>query len=86
MIKHWIAELLERALLEAQERGLVPPASPAEIPLEHPQSPEHGDYASSLPLRLARAARKDPLSLAETLVGLLPPAEEIERAWAAPPG
>ena len=50
MIKHRLAELLEQAALKAQSDGLLPPISTPEISVEHPQNPEHGDYASSLPL------------------------------------
>ena len=86
MVKYRIIELLERAAQEAQSKGLLPPESLPEVTVEHPQNPEHGDYASSLPLKLGRAARKNPLEVAQTLVGHLPPAEEVARAWAAPPG
>ena len=47
---------------------------------------ENGDFATSLPLRLARATRINPLQLAESLVQLIPACDEIERVVAAPPG
>ena len=86
MIKYTIAHLLERAATEAQEKKLLPPVVIPEVPVEHPPSPEFGDYASSLPLKLARSARRSPMSIAETLAGLIPPTEEIKKVEVAPPG
>ena len=54
--------------------------------IERSQKPEHGDYASGFPLKLARAAGAKPMSIAEDLIGLMPPAPEIESIVAAPPG
>jgi len=86
MIKQEIAALLEGAVREAQARGLLPAAQVPEAPVEHPQNPEHGDYSSSLPLKLARAARKNPLEIARTLADLLPSHPAIERVEVTPPG
>ena len=54
--------------------------------VERPQNPEHGDFAVSLPLRLARTARMNPLAIAELLVPLIPADDVISRVWAAAPG
>lgn len=81
-----IIRLLEQATAEAQGKNLLPPVALPEITLEHPQNPEHGDYASNLPLKLARAARMDPLAIAEALASLLPPTPQIDRIEVAPPG
>ncbi len=86
MLKQRIAQLLQEAAAEAQKRGLLPPVSLPDIGLEHPQNPEHGDYASSLALRLARAAGMSPLKIAENLAGLMSPNPEIESIAVAPPG
>ncbi|MBF8266887.1 MAG: Arginyl-tRNA synthetase [Dehalococcoidia bacterium] len=79
-------ELLEQALQQAQEVGLLPPGTPTDVTVEHPQSPEHGDFATSLPLRLARSLRMNPLEIARRLAPLIPPAEVVERVWTEPPG
>jgi len=57
-----------------------------EVYLERPQNPEHGDYASSFPLKLARATGANPMTIAEDLVGLIAPSLEIDSIVAAPPG
>ncbi|MDP3767877.1 MAG: arginine--tRNA ligase, partial [Dehalococcoidia bacterium] len=51
-----------------------------------PQRAEHGDYATSLPLRLARAARASPLEVGETLARRISRTDVLERVEVAPPG
>ncbi|TEU02875.1 MAG: arginine--tRNA ligase [Dehalococcoidia bacterium] len=86
MIRDELAILLEKAAIEAQRSNLLPPIAMPEIVLERPQNPEHGDYASTLPLKLARAARMDPLIIAQSLVNLIQRPKEIERIAVASPG
>jgi len=86
MIKQRIIELLAQAAGKAQESGKLPSVAVPEIIIEHPQNPEHGDYASSLPLKLARATGTSPMPIAEALVGLISPAPEIQSVTVAPPG
>jgi arginyl-tRNA synthetase len=86
MIRQRIIELLTQAANKAQESGKLPSVAIPEITIEHPQNPEHGDYASSLPLKLARATGTSPLTIAEELVGLMASAPEIESITVAPPG
>ena len=86
MLKQKIALLLEQATTEAQQRGWLPPVALPEILVEHPQNPVYGDYACSFPLKMARSARVNPLDIAEKVVKLIPPAPEIEKIEAAPPG
>jgi len=86
MIKHKIAALLQQAITQAQEKELLPSAAIPDIVVEHPQNPEHGDYASSLPLKLSRAMSTSPISIAETLAGFIPENEEIEKVTVAHPG
>jgi len=86
MLKYKIARLLEQAAKAAQVEGLLPAIALPEVIVEHPQNPEHGDYASSLPLKLAKAARMDPLAIARTLANLLSETREVERVSVAAPG
>ena len=85
-IKEEITELLEKAANEAIRRNLLPPMVMPDILLERPQNPEHGDYASPLALKLARGARMNPLTIAESLASLIQLPKEIERIAVAPPG
>ncbi|MFC1912996.1 arginine--tRNA ligase [Chloroflexota bacterium] len=86
MIKQKLAELLARAAGRAQESGELPPVTLADIALERPQKPEHGDYASSFPLKLARATGLNPLTIANEVVGFVEDTAEIDSVAVAPPG
>ena len=86
MIKDELAKLLEKAAIEAQQSNLLPPIELPEIVMERPQNPEHGDYASTLPLKLARSARMAPLVIAQNLASLIQCPEKIEKIEVASPG
>ncbi|OGO06459.1 MAG: arginine--tRNA ligase, partial [Chloroflexi bacterium RBG_13_57_8] len=86
MLKQTIAELLAKAIAGAQKEGKLPAISLPEIIIERPQNPDHGDYASSISLKLARAAGTNPLNIAKDIAGFIQPAEEIESVTVAPPG
>jgi len=86
MLKHKLAKLLTQAVIEAQKSGKLPSVSLPEVLVEHPQNPEHGDYASSLPLKLARATGSNPLDIASDIVAFMADTPEIERIDVAPPG
>ncbi|MFC2004322.1 arginine--tRNA ligase [Chloroflexota bacterium] len=85
-LKQGLGELLTQAALEAQQSGKLPSVTLPEAYLEHPQNPEYGDYASSFPLKLARATGTKPMTIAEGLVELMAPTPEIESIVTAPPG
>ncbi len=86
MIRQRIIELLTEAANKAQEAGKLPSVVLPEITIEHPQNPEHGDYASSLPLKLARETGTNPLAIAEDIAGLIAPSTEIDSITVASPG
>jgi arginyl-tRNA synthetase len=81
---------LERLLCEAL-RSLVPsvlaePADPAQVVVERARDPQHGDFASNIAMRLAKAARKNPRELAQAIVGAIPANELIAKAEIAGAG
>jgi len=86
MIRRRIIELLTQAANEAQKSGKLPSVALPEITIEHPQNPEHGDYASSFPLKLARTIGVNPLTIAQDVADLITPTPEIESITVAPPG
>ena len=86
MIKQKLVDMLTQAARQAQESGKLPSVALPEATIERPQNPEHGDYASSLPLKLARATGVNPLAIANDMVGLMLPTPEIASIVAAPPG
>jgi len=86
MLKQRLIELLTQAASEAQELGKLPSVTLPEVTVERPQNPEYGDYASSFPLKLARAVGVSPLTIANDIVGLITPSPEIDTIAVAPPG
>ena len=86
MIRHELAELITNAAQAAQAQGLLPAVALPESTIEHPQNPEHGDYASTLPLKLARVARANPITIAQIIEKMLPNHPAVERVVVAPPG
>ena len=86
LIKHEIARLVADAAARALEEGDLPPLALPEVTVEHPAREEHGDYAASLPMKLARAARSDPLAVAEAIAKHIQPSDAIAEVVVAPPG
>jgi len=86
LIRQQIAALLDEAAKRAQAKGLIPPTELPASPIERPANPAHGDYASTLPLKLARAARMNPNQIAKILVTELPESPAIGQAMIAGPG
>ncbi len=77
---------IEKALERARSQSLLPLETVPEVEVEHPANSQHGDFATSLPLRLARSTRIAPMEIANTLAELMPTDQEVERVWTAPPG
>lgn len=86
MMREKLISLLTQAIDSAQKSGKLPSVAIPDIAIERPQNPEHGDYATNLPLRLAHAINTNPLTIARELVNFIPPSEEIDKVVAAPPG
>jgi arginyl-tRNA synthetase len=84
--KQQLIDLLTQAATAAQQSGKLPAIKLPEVTLERPQNPEHGDYASSFPLKLARTARMKPLVIAQDLAKLMEKDSLIADVQVAPPG
>jgi len=81
-----LSEALEHALQQAQQKGQIVAARVPEITIERPAKPEHGDYASSLPLKLAKIIGMRPMEVADAILKNLPAPQNIEKIDVAPPG
>jgi arginyl-tRNA synthetase len=77
---------LQQAVAEAQQKGDLAAAVLPEVLIEHPQNPEHGDFASGLPLKLARAMKMSPMGIAEKVSEHIVPPPQIDKIWTAAPG
>jgi len=86
MLKQKLVRCLQQAVSEAQQQGTLASAALPEVVIEHPQNPEFGDFASGLPLKLARAIGMPPLAIAEKLSEHILPPPEIETISIASPG
>ena len=86
LVKETIQNMVATAIEQARQEGILQLETTPNILVERPGNPAHGDFATSLPLRLARATRVNPLKLAEMLVQRIPGAAEVERVESAPPG
>ena len=86
MVKKRLATCLQQAVTEAQREGSLVVVTLPEVVIEHPQNPEHGDFASGLPLKLARTAKEPPLVIAEKVAKHISLPPEIDRFAIAPPG
>lgn len=88
MIKDQLAALVTAALDEARSAGDLALETLPPVTLEMPRSREHGDWATSVALGLASAARMKPREVAEKIVARLPVggASPIARAEIAGPG
>ncbi|MBX3704680.1 MAG: arginine--tRNA ligase [Steroidobacteraceae bacterium] len=81
--------LIEKLVSDAL--AALPPATRGDAPLpvpeiEHSRDPAHGDFATSVALRLARAARSNPRALAGAIVAALPPNGLVAKTEIAGPG
>ncbi|NCW47792.1 MAG: hypothetical protein EBV95_06685 [Actinobacteria bacterium] len=87
--------MLATAILESVKAAIENGELPAElssnraineITLERPKNRDHGDYATSIALALAKGAGKAPRQIAEIIANSLRSSEIIERIEIAGPG
>ncbi|HID90303.1 MAG TPA: arginine--tRNA ligase [Anaerolineae bacterium] len=81
-----ITDWIRHGLIAAQEAGDLPAFEVPPVVVERGRREEHGDYASSVCLRLAREARMNPLEIARRVVAHLPDAEFVGRVEPVKPG
>ncbi|MFP3898600.1 MAG: arginine--tRNA ligase [Dehalococcoidia bacterium] len=86
MLKQELVGCLQQAVAEAQQRGALAQTPVPDVVIEHPQNPEHGDFASGLSLKLARAMKMSPMAIAEIICQNMSPLPAIDRVWVAAPG
>jgi len=74
------------AVAACVEAGELAVAVPAEVAVERPRQKEHGDYATSVALQLARPAGRRPREVAELLAARLREADGVAQVDVAGPG
>ncbi len=83
---HQLSEAIERVINDARKAGALIADAPESVPLERPKNREHGDYATSIALALAKSAGKPPREIAELIATGLRLLEIIDRVDIAGPG
>ena len=81
-----LAAQIKAAISRAIERGDLIGTVPESIPLERPKNRDHGDYASSIALQLAKPAGKNPRDVAAMLKADLESLAEVSAVDIAGPG
>ena len=81
-----LAAAISAAIGAAIERGDLVGTIPATIPLERPKNRDHGDYATSVALQLAKPAGMSPRAVAELLQSDLLDLPEVIAVDIAGPG
>jgi arginyl-tRNA synthetase len=66
-----LQDVVRTAVSGAVGRGVLAVEVPDEVVVERPKNREHGDYATNIALRLAKAAGRPPREVAELLAGEL---------------
>jgi arginyl-tRNA synthetase len=71
-MKSDLAQLLTAALRSLEGSLLPAPVDPGVVQLERPRDASHGDFASNVALRLAKAAGRNPREVAAAIIAALP--------------
>ena len=81
-----LAAAIGRAAEDAVAAGEFAAELPVSAPVERPKDPTHGDFASSVALKLAKGAGKPPRAVAEAIAARLREVDGIEAVDVAGPG
>ena len=81
-----LAADIQAAVAAAFAQGLIEGTAPESITLERPKNRDHGDYATSIALQLAKAAGKNPRDIATILQGAIAAIAGVTKVDIAGPG
>jgi arginyl-tRNA synthetase len=85
-LKNLIETLLRQALAALPDELVPAAARGVDIEVDHARDPLHGDFASNVAMRLAKAARQNPRKLAAALAAALPEHAAIAKVEVAGAG
>jgi arginyl-tRNA synthetase len=85
-VKDDLQSLLQRALQSLEGSLLAQPVDPNLVTLERTRDAAHGDFATNIAMRLAKAAGKPPRVIAEAIIAALPVSPLVTRAEVAGAG
>jgi arginyl-tRNA synthetase len=81
-----LAASIQGLVAAAIEKGELTGSAPESIVLERPKNRDHGDYATSIALQLAKAAGKNPREVATLLQGAIAELPGVSKVDIAGPG
>ena len=84
-MKQQLEQLLATALSSLRDALGVPQAAET-VTVERSRDARHGDFATNIALRLAKAARSNPRELAQRIIAALPPSPLVLRTEIAGAG
>jgi arginyl-tRNA synthetase len=85
-VKQHLEELLRTALARMGDESLTSAAQRDALIVERTRDAQHGDFATNVALRLAKAARRNPRELAQAILAALPPNALVARSAVAGAG
>ena len=86
LIKNHLAALVKQAVTAAQAAGALPAFTLPDVFVERPQRKEWGDFSTSLPLKLARDAKRAPLQIAQVIAAHVASDPVVAKVDASAPG
>jgi arginyl-tRNA synthetase len=81
-----LAQRLAQAIRSAQAAGALPAFDIPPVPVERPKQAAHGDYATPIPMQLARLARQAPIKIAQAIAQYFEAPASIGRVEPVAPG
>src|SRR5580700_578838 len=85
-LKTLIEKLLAQAMAALPETQVPADARNLSVEVENTRDAQHGDFASNLAMRLAKATRQNPRKVAQALVAALPSSDAIDKVEIAGAG
>jgi hypothetical protein len=85
-MKDTIRQLIQQALTQLVNEGVLPEGLTPAIQVENARDKTHGDFASNIAMMLAKPAGMKPRDLAEKIIAALPADADISKAEIAGPG
>ncbi len=85
-MKDTIRQLIQQALTQLVNEGVLPEGLTPAIQVENARDKTHGDFASNIAMMLAKPAGMKPRDLAEKIIAALPADENVTKAEIAGPG
>tara|TARA_B100000676_G_C18044891_1_gene827272 strand:+ start:21 stop:1679 length:1659 start_codon:yes stop_codon:yes gene_type:complete len=89
LIRDYIKELISESINTCHKNGTLPIFDVGQIEVERPQNTDNGDFAVSLPLKLTKILKTNPLEIANALTTNLDNEKAntvFEKITVAPPG